>query len=663
MKATSKIVCLVLSVIGGVVAVSCQAGTLPDALTSVKVSDVRVRGHVAEMQERFFYNRIFSDFAKNEIWKEAHEAFAHPDDDVFNKGVGMWKGEFWGKLMISACRVAAYSGDARLKDFLHDEALSLIRYQHADGYLGTYVDKEYIVPLPLEEQKRRVGWPCPWNWNLWCRKYTLWGLLSCYRLTGDRKLLDAADRAMHQQIEMLHRRGLKLCDTGTTTMHGFPPCSILKPLLWLYQDTGKAEYLDYAKEIYGYFSDPTCQAVQFAAKLATGKPLQDWYPEENGKWGKAYEMMSCLAGFVEYYRVTGDRSALDIAVQMQDRIRKDELNLCLSVGYNDQFWGASRQLNGVSEPCDAIHWMRLNHELWLVTGDVKYADAIEETFYNAFLASMRPDGVWGARCVRSHGRHQKSPPQSGMTLQHCCVNNMPRGFMDAAQTIVARDRAGVLYVALYHDAEATVGGDRVTISGGYPVTSEVTVSLERAAAGKVRFRVPAWCRFLTVCSGKNCRRATRTGWFEVDATAGRSEWKLGFDMNPRIVDSDRAAVESYPRESHLVWRWARNEDGDLGERDLMPLLRKTPAAELMWGPLLLAKSVRVGDTKKEILDGRTVNRGGWKVSLEPAAGGHDVWGAWKATFEKDGERRSFGVCDYPSAATWTQNAIEFSLFF
>ena len=635
-----------------------------DRLVAPKVSEVKVKGHVAEVQDRFFANRVLGDFARNEIWKEAHAAFAHPDDDVFNKGIGMWKGEFWGKLMISACRVAEYAHDDFLKEFLRREALALVKFQHEDGYLGTYVDKEYVQPLPPEEQKRRVGWACSWNWNLWCRKYTLWGLLACYRLTGDKALLTAADRAMSQQIEMLRRRGLKLCETGTSSMRGFPPCSVLKPLLWLYEDTGKAKYLDYAKEIYGYFSDPACPAVQFKAKLDSGKPIQDWHPEENGKWGKAYEMMSVLDGFVEYYRVTGDKGALDVAARMQARIAEDERNLCLSVGYNDQFWGAARHLNGVSEPCDAVHWMRLNHDLWLVTGDVKYVDEIEATFYNAFLAGVRPDGKWGARCVRSHGRHQPAPPQSGMTLQHCCVNNMPRGFMDAAQTVVAKDVDGALYVALYHDAEAKVGGDAVAISGDYPVKDAVRVEIVRQAAGKVRFRVPGWCKSMTVCGGESCGMASRPGWFDVDAPAGASSWDLHFDMNPRIVESGRAEVAEYGKRDDRVTRWARNEDGDLGERDLVPLLRKTPAAQVMWGPLLLAKCLKVGDTKIDILDGHSVNHGGWTLSLKPRKGGGEgVWGAWDATFERSGKSRTFGVCDYSSAASWTKNRVEFSVFF
>ena len=635
---------------------------LKDALVSVRPGDVKVTGFVGSVQDRFFGGRIFSDFARNEIWKEATDAFAHPDDDVFNHGIGMWKGEFWGKLMISACRVAAYTGDASLREFLHGQALKLISFQHEDGYLGTYVDKEYVVPLPLEEQKKRVGWPCPWNWNLWCRKYTLWGLLSAYRLTGDGKLLAAADRAMTQQIDMLKRRKLKLCDTGTSSMHGFPPCSVLKPLLWLYEETGNRRYLDYAKEIVGYFEDPSCQAVQFKAKLATGKPLQDWYPDENGYWGKAYEMMSCLAGFVEYYRVTGDAGALGVAKGMRERILADELNLCLSVGYNDQFWGAKRFLNGVSEPCDAIHWMRLNHELYLVTGEPKYADEIERCFYNAFLAAARPDGRWGARCVRSHGRHQPAPPQSGMKLQHCCVNNMPRGFMDAAQTILAKDASGALCVALYHDSTAAIGGESVEISGNYPVSTEVTVVVRRAKKGAVRFRLPAWCPALTICGDGLCRREKKAGWVEVDAPAGESEWHLSFDRALRIVDSDRESVRGYDRKDRLYQRWANNSDGDNGERDLFAHLRTTPAAQVMVGPLMLAKSVKLGLSEKEILDPATVNRGGWRVSAAPL-GAKGVWGAWTLTFEKDGQKMSVPACDYASSAVWGRRGIEFSVFF
>lgn len=632
------------------------------ALVVPKASDVKVLGHVGAVQQRFLDNRVLGAFAKDVIWPEAREAFAHPDDDTFMPKVGMWKGEFWGKLMLSAVRVAEYAHDEEQKKFLRDEAHRLMRHQRADGYLGTYANPEFVCPT-LDPSVS--GAAKTWNWNLWCRKYTLWGLLACYRLTGDTEILEAADRAMDCQIKTLRRLGLKLCDTGTSTMRGLPPCSILKPLLWLYEDTGRPEYLAYAKEIVGYWNDPSTRAPQFSAHLASGKPIQEWYPAENGLWGKAYEMMSCLDGLLDYYRITGETNALEVVKGMQSAICRDELNLCLSVGYNDQFWGAARHLNGVSEPCDAVHWIRLNHDLLLMTGEPQYADQIEQTFYNALLAAVSPDGKWGARVVRSHGRHQPAPPQSGMAHQHCCVNNLPRSFMDVAQTVALSSKGGAVYVALYHDAEAKVGDAALAISGGYPVKGDVTVALARESAGKVVFRVPSWCKSLQVCGDNVCQMATKPGWFAVDAPAGKSVWRLHFGMNARIVDSCREPVETYEgrmpgtdRPDDRRRRWAGKT-----ERDLVPLLRKTPAAQVMWGPLLLARSVNVGATEDELLCRGSINCGGWKLMLQPVESVRRAWGGWKAIFEKNGQRKVMGVCDYSSAALWTKDKIEFSVFF
>lgn len=250
-----------------------------------------------------------------------------------------------------------------------------------------------------------------------------------------------------------------------------------------------------------------------------------------------------------------------------------------------------------------------------------------------------------------------APPQSGMTLQHCCVNNMPRGFMDAAQTILTQDAEGVLQVGLYHDSEATVGGDAVTVSGNYPVADDVTVVIRRLAAGKVRFRVPDWCPALTVCSETTCRRTTKPGWFEVEVPAGKSEWHLCFDMNARIIESHRASVSGYGEWSAPRARWAERE-----ESDMFAYLRTTPAAQVFYGPLMLAKSVKLGADEKTILDPETVNGGGWRVTAKPSKA-ENVWGVWTLDFEKDGQKKSVRACDYSSAAVWGKKGVEFSVFF
>ena len=47
-----------------------------DSLQEIPVGSFRVRGHVADVMKGFFENRIFSDYAKTRVWKEARDAFA-----------------------------------------------------------------------------------------------------------------------------------------------------------------------------------------------------------------------------------------------------------------------------------------------------------------------------------------------------------------------------------------------------------------------------------------------------------------------------------------------------------------------------------------------------------------------------------------------------------
>ena len=648
----------------GVMAAMCCRGEVGDALSVAPLRNCHVDGAIGAKFDRFMYERCLSDYAKTVIFREARDAFAHPDDDIFTAPIGTWKGEFWGKLMLSSARVAEYRDDAAFKEFLRQEAHRLMRYQRPDGYLGSYVDPEFVCAADEEQAKKANGWGCDFCWNLWCRKYTTWGLIAAYRLTGDREILAAADRLMTQQIEMLRRLGVKLCDTGTGEMVGMPSCSVLKPLLWLYQDTGKALYLDYAKEIVSYWDREGNPAPNFFANADSGKPLHEWYPDKVGKWGKAYEMLSCLDGVLEFYRVTGERRSLDMVRRLQESLWTHERNLVESVGYNDQFVGAARLINGASEPCDAIHWIRLNLDLYLITGDVRYVNAIEPTFYNALLAGTYRDGRWGARQVRSVGRHVPGEQQCGLRLQHCCVNNLPRSFMDIAQLGATQEADGTTRVNLYNPFTTEFPNVCVKVVGDYclgdfPMSDRVTVELDARRDVRVKFRLPPWSKtvvFQDVAGEVLATVPSDRAWHEIAVKPGRTAVRVRFDMTPRIETSERALVGDFDRD-YVLRRWC--QDGE----DLVGYYRTTPAARLYRGPLLLAKSKHVGDDEKDIF--RTcLNSGGWTVSLEPVPNPH-VQGAWHAVFTRGDEKYETNVCDFPSAgdADLPIGAAYFSIFF
>ena len=632
-----------------------------DRLTAPNQGDAHLDGFVGAKIGRFLNHRVRSDFAKDIVFPEARKAFESPDDDQFyipRKGDiedefrtrywGMWKGEFWGKLMISACRIAEYEHDAKLKKFLHEEALRLIAFQKPDGYLGTYVDPEYVQPLGWAIQHTNTTVKGAWCWNLWCRKYTMWGLLANYKLTRDRRVLEAAAKSMDQEIAMLKQLGLHPIDTGTFV--GMPSSSVLKPLLLLYRETGKREYLDFAKVIVDDFRRTDGRAPNLIANAFSGQPVADWYPGPES-WAKAYEMMSCLDGLLEYYRVTGEESVLEAMIRVQSMLEEHETNPCFSVGYNDQFANAAHLLNGVTEPCDVIHWIRFNHDLWLLTGKAKYVDAIELAFYNTYLAAINRDGTWGARAVRSHGYHLAQLGQSGMRNQHCCVNNMPRCAVDVAQTIAAKDPEGTLYVAFYNDGRAMVGGDTIEISGNYPIGDAVTVRVTRKTAGKVRFRIPGW-------SAKDEDRGT---WRTVEVPSGESVHTLAFDLAPRIWAPKRTALSEYPEKGPdgkpewRMWMWT----GYGSDNDLLGAARRTPGVEILRGPMLVAKAEVVGTPTEEIAATMSVYGANPSLRMEPVKV-NDSWGAWNLTIGD----RTVPVCDFGSAGDkYEKGGVRFSVWF
>ncbi|MBQ8114192.1 MAG: glycoside hydrolase family 127 protein, partial [Kiritimatiellae bacterium] len=319
------------------VAVVATSAALPvqDAMKTPRLRDVRLQGVPAAKMNDLIRARLTSDFAKLNVFAEARRAFVDRDDDVKGHG-GVWRGEFWGKQMLSAARVADYLADPAFTKFVQEECHRLMATQDPDGYLGSYKDKELVSIVDPEQTRKTYGWyPV---WNIWNRKYAMWGMLMAYKTTGDKEILASVERQMKQLIGMLHRRNLKLHDTGTLTMHGLPSMSILKPLVMLYEETGDRTYLDFAAEMLPDWDRADGECPNFF-RNATREPLHEWYPAPSD-WAKTYEFLSCVDGLIEYYRATGDARCLETAKAIRDNLQRNELNVFGSVGFGDKIIGA-----------------------------------------------------------------------------------------------------------------------------------------------------------------------------------------------------------------------------------------------------------------------------------------------------------------------------------
>lgn len=100
--------------------------------------------------------------------------------------------------------------------------------------------------------------------------------------------------------------------------------------------------------------------------------------------------------------------------------------------------------------------------------------------------------------------------------------------------------------------------------------------------------------------------------------------------------------------------------------EMRGLVRDYAAAQVMRGPIVLAKGRLAGTTRTATLDSETINKLGWSASLKPAkrtAANASTWGAWILTLERNGESKVFPVADYWSVSNVDDPDNWFSLWF
>ena len=334
-----------------------------------------------------------------------------------------WQTEFWGKYMHAAVPLWRYSGSRELGDRIAAGVKELLPHQEPGGYLGNYPDAAR----------------CGRGWDVWGMKYTMMGLMHWFDATKDAASLDAAKRVCDYLIGEIGpggRRGRPIRFTGN--YGGLPSCSVLEPVVWLYKRTGDKRYLDFAsyivKEMTEYPDGP--QLVKLASVPVADRRFEV-VPECHKHQGdhaltKAYELMSCYQGLLEYHEVTGRKDLLDAAVATARNIAETEINLAGGAAAGEHwFHGADQQYRHISwqqETCVITTWMRLCEKLLALTHDPYWGDQLEKTFYNAYLASMNAACDTFAAYTPLMG--YRAPGHHHCRLHtNCCNANGPRGWL------------------------------------------------------------------------------------------------------------------------------------------------------------------------------------------------------------------------------------------
>ncbi|MBE6760854.1 MAG: hypothetical protein E7551_01035 [Ruminococcaceae bacterium] len=611
-----------------------------------------LEGEIGARFDRFIFERVSGKFAIENVLREAEDYFATQYDDIYT--FGYWRSEFWGKLMLSGVRCCRYTGDNNLKEDLLKSCYKMLSLQRKDGYLSTYRNSDNIYPVDTVKSAFYSGWESNYCWNVWGMKYTLWALIEAYELLEDEKILLGAVKLADWIVEKFKKDGTRVKDSGV--MDGMPSGSILKPMLILYRITGDEKYLTFGKDIVKEWSRQDNERPNLIINALSGVPVAEWYGLSEKKLNeghdlgadwvpKAYEMTSCFDGIIELYRITGDEILLDASKAFWELLFIYESNILGSVGYCERYQNAANYPDSATEICDVLHWMRLCFELFSLTGEAKYMESFEKAFVNAYIAGIYADGKNSAFFVRSAGRHMTAIPQCESRYQHCCLNNVGRGFTNAAEASVTKGEKGY-YINLFTQSYVRFGGTEIRVGANYFDSGWVGISVRNPEQNqKLYIRIPDWSKNtkIRVDLGDEVDIPVCGDYYEVKLNADTTIMKIRFDMSVEVINCNWFEIED---SDYHIHRW---RDGIFGLCNKDSMLSCSKIA-LRRGPIILARTKKFGAREDDMFGENTLFGKNiediWAVHIPNNSG---TLATTRVIITADGEKYEYIMCDFASA--------------
>ena len=472
----------------------------------------------AEDAVRFLTTDALTDPA---LWKKFVQTFRDQQDGD-NLG---WRGEYWGKSMRGAAMVYAYSQDENLYRILTDTVRDLLTVAEADGRVSTY----------RREQEIRA-------WDLWCRKYVLLGLEYYYDICKDEALkaeiipfLCGCANAIIARVGK--GEGQIPIEKTSESWGSLNSSSILEPIVRLYSLTGEKTYFDFAT----YIVEQGGSSMANIFELAYENKL---YPYQYGV-SKAYEMISCFEGLIEYYYVTGIEKYKTAVVNFGRALIDSDVSVIGSLGATHELLDHAKNRQTAptdcvrQETCVTVTWMKFCARLLRLTGESIFADCIEQSFYNAYCGALNTDHRTYERYLYqkfierlkfesyvdsflpfdsyspltpgTRGRQIGGcQPFPDTTYYGCCACIGAAGVGSYLDTAVLCDEEGIL-VNFFESGETVCDyhGNKIVISmqTEYPRLGAVKLTVKKSGAEALalKVRIPAWSQEKLLVNGAPCK--------------------------------------------------------------------------------------------------------------------------------------------------------------
>lgn len=483
-----------------------------------------------------------------------------------------------GKWIESACLSALQSGDSELMDKVHSELCRIIASQEPSGYLGA-------TAADYRSSERPVRGMDPYELY-----FVFHAFITVYEETGDVKALESVkaladyfltnfgpgkNEFWPSDLRYPDNVGKELAGhsdfAGHSVHYSWEGTLLCDPIARLYQITGEKKYLEWAQWAVSNIDRWSgWNAFSRLDDVASG----DIGVNELQPYVHSHTFHMNFMGFLRLYSATGDKSYLKKVAGAWDDINRRQMYITGGVSVAEHYEGGFiKPLSGnIVETCATMSWMQLTQMLLLLTGDVKYADAIERIMLNHVFAAQDED----SGICRYHTPPTGDKPAGYYHGPDCCTGSGHR-IISLLPTFFYAKKGSEFFINQY--VNSSYGDDTFgfTVSGRYPAEGDISVIIDKAPKTEqtLMLRIPSWCTSPSVSVNGLAADAVSPASY----LAIRRKFKSGDRIDISFPMEGRWIV----RENHSDYEFCRLPGGEMMYRETEA--SRTPVA-FMRGPVV-----------------------------------------------------------------------------
>ena len=426
----------------------------------------------------------------------------------------------------------------RLRQQLAETERLLRDAQQSDGYL----DSHFQVRFPGERFVQ-----LPWGHELYCAGHLIQAAVALHRTSGDPGLLEVARRVADLVVDTFGTEAGKV-----DGVCGHP--EIETALVELYRETGAEPYLERAR----YFVDRRGHGLLGDGRFGRHY-WQDHVPVRDAASveGHAVRQLYLLSGVADVYLETGDATLLRALERLWAEMVATKTYLTGGIGahHSDEAFGDPYELpneRSYGETCAAIASIMFSWRMLMITGEAKYADLMERTLYNGFLAGLSLDGqryIYANPLQVREGHMARGDDHDYQRVEWfycaCCPPNVMRILASLQHYVLLGGEArAVLHQYMTGRYAAAVAGGEVwlEVTTDYPWDGTVTIRYpeRRPVRWELALRVPHWAEQPTLTvNGTAVDTAPADGWWVVSRQWNDGdEVVLVLPLEPRFTVAD-----------------------------------------------------------------------------------------------------------------------------